>query len=36
MSKQWEIGDISLIDNEPHQVKEIKDGKVFLRKLTGS
>jgi|TARA_R110002012_G_scaffold66028_3_gene172872 histone H3/H4 len=35
MSKQWEIGDISLIDNEPHQVKEIKDGKVFLRKLTG-
>ena len=35
MSKNWEIGDISLIDNEPHQVKEIKDGKVFLRKLTG-
>lgn len=35
MSKNWGIGDISLIDNEPHQVKEIKDGKVFLRKLTG-
>tara|TARA_R110000751_G_scaffold79711_3_gene160681 strand:+ start:10452 stop:10919 length:468 start_codon:yes stop_codon:yes gene_type:complete len=35
MSKNWEIGDISLIDNEPYQVKEIKDGKVFLRKLTG-
>jgi hypothetical protein len=31
----WKIGDISLIDNEPHQVKEIKNGMVYLRKLTG-
>jgi hypothetical protein len=32
---KWKIGDVSLIDNEPYQIKEIKDGRVFLRKLTG-
>lgn len=32
---KWKIGDVSLIDDEPYQVKEIKNGRVFLRKLTG-
>tara|TARA_R100000781_G_scaffold46727_1_gene31470 strand:- start:451 stop:921 length:471 start_codon:yes stop_codon:yes gene_type:complete len=32
---KWKIGDVSLIDNEPYQIKEIKRGKVYLKKLTG-